>query len=193
VGLEFGDSIQSWARDAEGITTEVQCQGVYLNHVDGRQVRTAHIQMELTRTRPGEMLVPVDGMKLDFIFKDRDPVSLTPSEVWNGRKRVVGSMLVNPWSRKGFDVFFDDPDPELPIPPIVRFRWRIDAEVGGAHGDCQFRRIAETDPRSPQSLPISDAAFGILNGYYLPGHGDLGTRRLRDSVEARPHYLFHAP
>ena len=193
VGREFGDSLQAWTQVGEGISTEVACQGVYLNTVDSRDVLTAHIQLEMTRTRAGEMLIPISAMKVDFVFDDRDPVSLNPSEVWSGRNRVIGTMLMNPWSRKSFDLFFDSLDPALPIPRIVRFRWFVDAGEGSVYGDCQFQRISAGDPRIPEPLLVSDAEFGMRNGYYLPGYGDLGTRRLRDSVEARPHYLFHAP
>ena len=100
VGRDFGDSLEAWTQVAEGVSTEVKCQGVYLNRVDERPTLTAHLQLEMTRTRAGEMLIPISAMKVDFVFDDREPVSLVPSEVWSGRNRVIGTMLMNPWSRK---------------------------------------------------------------------------------------------
>ncbi len=187
-------------QERDGIILDVACQGVYLDTVDGVKVRTTHLQLDVTRTRPTQVLFPVDGLRVDFIYGPgsdgddaRPNVRLDPAEVWTRKSVVHDAVLVNPWSNKSLDVFFDHPDPGLPIPPVVRFRWRADAPDGSTYGDVRFLRILEDDPRHPAPLPSSDKAFGVRDGYYFPGHGDLGVRRLRDSVEARRHYLFHDP
>ena len=194
VGVDFGRQLEPWRRTLGGLEVDVRCQGVYRNSVGGREVLTTHIQMELTRTGPDEVELPVESLRVDLISAGAEPVSLRPAEIWNGRRRREGSLLVAPWSRAHFDLFFDHPDPELPIPTLVRVRWEQRCHIDGSTwGDCQFQRIADDDRRFPEPLPVTDQAFGMRRGYYLPGPGDLGPRDLRDSIEARPHYLFHDP
>lgn len=186
------------------LIVDVKCQGVYLNTVDGEETRTAHLQMDITRTSAQQLLFPADGFRLDCISQEPEQgagggapavqaVTLTPHEIWSRRTRMHGTVLVNPWSNRSLDLFFDFTDVDLPIPDVLRFRWRAESDAGWAFGDYQFLRIAADDPAIPPALAASDKQFGVRNGYYFPGYGVLGPRGLRDSVEARPHYLFHAP
>ncbi len=195
VGSAFGRQLEPWRQQLGGLEVEVRCQGVYRNTVDGRPTRSAHVQLEFTRTQAGEVVIPLESLRLDFIDAGQKSVSLAAAEVWNGRRRTIGALLLNPWSRNSFDVFFDDGQVEAPVPQVLRLRWASSVAGGppSAWGDCQFQRIEPDDPRYPRDLALADAEFGVRNGYYLPGPGDLGARGLRDSIEARPHYLFHSP
>ncbi len=217
---------------------DILCQGIYLNTVGGQQRLTAHFQLDISRTKASQLLIPVDGMRLDFVYPDAGQAGegsspgaapaldggeslppleadgedvgsavtsrqagpehprdfrLTPREVWSRRHQAHQSVLVNPWSNKSLDVFFDLEDIEAPLPSILRLRLRAESEGGWVHVDCQFARIYEDEGEEPAGLPTSDKQFGVRNGYYFPGYGALGKRGLRDSVEARRHYLFHAP
>jgi hypothetical protein len=60
-------------------------------------------------------------------------------------------------------------------------------------GQALFRRIRDDEPGAPSPEPIADLAFGMRNGYYLPGRLSLGERQLRPSTEERLHYIFHDP
>jgi len=200
LGASFSTSITSKQDKTADLIVDVTCQGVYLNTVDGKLTRTAHMQLDITRTSATQILFPVDGMRLDALSDSTehdydlvDIVTLLPHEVWSRRIKMHEMVLVNPWSNRSLDIFFDFEENEQPIPSLLRFRWRAEADVGWSYGDDQFLRIPEGDPRIPPKLPASDKEFGVRNGYYFPGYGVLGTRGLRDSVEVRPHYLFHDP
>ena len=200
LGASFSTSITTQQDKTADLIVDVTCQGVYLNTVEGKLTRTAHIQLDITRTSATQVLFPVDGMRLDAIIdavedlpEIVDTEALLPDEVWSRRLKMHEMVLVNPWSNRSLDIFFDFVDDEQPIPSLLRFRWRAEADSGWSYGDDQFLRIPEGDPRIPPALPASDKEFGMRNGYYFPGYGVLGPRGLRDSVEVRPHYLFHAP
>jgi len=208
LGARFSNSAVSLQEKRADLIIDLTCQGIYLNTVDGRQTRTAHVQLDITRTSAKQLLFPIDGFRLSAIYLDgtdegtRDhgseddrSVTMTPHEAWSRRTKLHQTVLVNPWSNRSLDLFFDfdDDDDDVPLPPVLRFRWRAESDEGWIYGDCQFLRIPEDDPRYPPRLPDSDKKFGVRNGYYFPGYGVLGPRGLRESVEARPHYLFHAP
>lgn len=194
VGVTLGDTIASWNHRDDHVTFDVRLQGIYVNEVAGRDVRTAHVQMEVTRTRSGHLLIPLEGMTMDLV-RGTEPRSqeLEVAEAWSGTEPVVDTILVPPWSRRSFDVFFDDVDLDSPLPEAARLRWRYRVDGRWSFGDCQFHRIDAEDPRLPGAVPIANTDFGIRDGYYLPGWPDLGPRRLRPSDETRRHYLFHKP
>jgi len=196
---DFGKSLARAIQSVDGVRYEVACQGVYLNTVAGVERRTAHLQLQILRTEPGDVVLPIEDLRVDFLYEgaagqlEGEPVGLRATEVWSGRKRVVQSLLVPAWTRRYFDLFFDHPDAELPVPDVVRFRWRSRTGNAWSVGDCMFQRIAEDDPRLPEELPSADRAFGLRDGYYMPGFGRLGPRELIDTVEERPYYVFHDP
>jgi hypothetical protein len=204
LGVGVSSSIAVLQDKRPDLIIDVKCQGVYMNTVDGEDTRTAHLQLDITRTSASQLLFSVDGFRLDCISEvseagpDEDvevleDATLTPHEVWSRRTRLHQTVLVNPWSNRSLDLFFDFADEDQPIPAILRFRWRAESGTGWSYGDYQFLRIPVDDPDIPAKLADTDKQFGVRNGYYFPGYGVLGSRHLRDSVEARPHYLFHAP
>lgn len=204
LGAKLTNSVATLQDKRADLIVDVTCQGVYINTVDGRRTRTAHMQLDITRTSATQLLFPVDGLRLDTISDVMDDelgddvelvesVTLTPTEVWSRRTRLHQSILVNPWSNRSLDLFFDFEDDVEPLPAILRLRWRAESDAVWQYGDYQFLRIPPDSPAIPSKLPDSDKLFGVRNGYYFPGYGVLGARGLRDSVEARPHYLFHAP
>jgi hypothetical protein len=76
----------------------------------------------------------------------------------------------------------------------VRLRWRYhELEGETRRADVTFLRIPPGDPTLPGEETSSDKAFGLVDGYYLPGPGNLGRRRLQPSDEMRAHYVFHSP
>jgi hypothetical protein len=60
-------------------------------------------------------------------------------------------------------------------------------------GQCLFERISDDHPLCPSDEPVGDPAFGLRDGYYLPGRVRLGPRALRPTGEERMHYVFHSP
>ena len=97
------------------------------------------------------------------------------------------------WSRRPFDLFFDDA--ELLAhgpPPSLRLSWELRDGDEVLPGSCDFVLIPDDDSFSPTRLPPADEVFGLRNGYYLPGV-TLGLRRLHTEGEERLHYLFHEP
>jgi hypothetical protein len=235
LGADFSDAAASLQDKRADLIIDVTCQGVYLNTVDGRRTRTAHVQLDITRTSARQLLFPIDGFRLNAVSMNGGPAdgpaddggddggdgpaddgadggaddgadatidddsadgrnsTMTPHEAWSRLTKLHQMVLVNPWSNRSLDLFFDFEDDDVPIPSVLRLRWRAESDEGWIYGDCQFLRIAEDDPRCPPRLPDSDKKFGVRNGYYFPGYGVLGPRGLRKSVEAREHYLFHAP
>lgn len=194
-GIEFGDTISSYRVERPDAHVLARCQGAYVNEVDGRDVLTVHVQLEVTRPRSGELRLTREDLELDIAFGAggvREELDLT--DAWSGRQQVVGDLVVPSWSRRPFDLFFDAPVDALgKLPEQVLVRWIGRAGGDRVVGQCLFRRISPADPRAPSEDPIGDASFGLRNGYYLPGRMHMRERGLRASAEERMHYVFHDP
>lgn len=178
-----------------GTEFRVRSQGSYLNTVAGERRRTFHLQLEITRARDGRVRIEQRELRLLLSEADGRPLGeFAPSEVWQARDRLTEALEVPAWRRHSYDLFFDLP-PEPPIEPrLLRLRWRWLAGPEKGYGDCSFRRLADDDPRLPRKLAGAALKFGVLRGFYMPGWGELGSRRLRDDAEEeRQHHLFHAP
>ncbi len=194
VGAEFGDTIGSWSFENKREAFIVRCQGSYLNEVDGRTVRTVHLQLTATRTHGESMTLPLEGLILD----DPDPASSAPalqvSEVWQGPERLSGALVVLPWSRRVVDMFFDAPSSASEPSEFLRLRFsQREADGQLQLYECQFFQLAADDPRRPGGEALHDPEYGYRDGYYFPGWGELGERRLRSADEVRLFHLFHDP
>ncbi|GJM21216.1 MAG: hypothetical protein DHS20C15_11310 [Planctomycetota bacterium] len=194
VELNFAGANKAWEAEFEGTTFRLRCQGAYLNEVAGRTQRTVHMQLEVTRSRDGDLRLRQSDLKLDVGDHAAQRVrELRPAEVWHGRNQLAGSLEVRAWSRRAFDLFFDE-DPEQAFEPaFLRLRWRWTTLGEEDYADCSFRRLADDNPALPAKLSSAQLKFGVADGFYLPGYGELGRRALRPSEEERQHYLFHAP
>lgn len=196
VELDFVGPNDAWELDREGTTFRVRSQGSYLNEVGGRTRRTVHLQLEVTRSRDGDLRLRQDDLRLDLGDAGAARVrELRPTEVWHGRNQLAGALEVRAWSRRAFDLFFDE-DPEQPFEPaFLRLRWRWTTLAVEHFADCAFRRLPDDHPGLPAKLAPAMLPFGVADGFYFPGYGELGRRRLREPAqqEERQHYLFHAP
>ena len=206
-------SIGSFEGDNPAHHMTVVCQGVYQNTVAGEPVRTVHMQMRLAALTSAPVVItarrlavdlhaPVPGPEGGAGGEPLDPsaprlgpvTTLRPAEIWSRRTPIQGDLIVEGFSRRSFDLFFDEPAPDHEAPPVaVLLRWQGTAGRRPMAGQCQFVRIADDDPLRPGDDPVGDPAFGLQDGYYLPGAIRLGPRALRPTDEERMHYVFHAP
>ncbi|MCB9898828.1 MAG: hypothetical protein H6825_12560 [Planctomycetes bacterium] len=195
VGAAESPSLVHWTEGRpDELVFEVACQGSYLNQVAGRPARTMHVQLEVLRPREGAVTLALDALRLTLQPADGGaPIDLLPSEAWWGDERLERALRIPGWSRRAFDLFFDDPDAESAPPALARLRWTWQAGGDTGYGDCQFRRIPAGGPGQPSLDPLGDAAFGYRDGFYMPIEGDLGPRALQKGVEVREHYVFHDP
>jgi hypothetical protein len=193
-GVEYGDSIATHRVERREAHVLARCQGAYVNEVDGRDVLTVHMQLEVMRPRSGELRLTREDLLLDVthaVGVPHEELSLT--EAWSGRQPVAGDLVVPSWARRPFDLFFDTTPDDGALPEQVLLRWIGRAGNDRVVGQVLFRRIQPTDPRAPSDEPIGDTSFGLRNGYYLPGRMHMRERGLRESAEERMHYVFHDP
>ena len=176
-------------------TLEIRCQGMYTNSVDGWRVRTVHVQLEVARARDGDLILPRDGLAVEFrVPGSAAPLRLPVTATWSGRDRMGEALVVPGWTRRAFDLFFDDRDlVGLEPPTLLAFSWSGRAPEGPFEGRTAFERLPPDDPRVPGDMSDADLTFGLRRGYYLPGPEDLGPRELQASAEDRLHYVFHRP
>ncbi len=200
-GQPLRRAIGSHREQARRVALEVRCQGVYVNEVEGDELRTVHLQLELVAVSSRDVVLERDRLVVDLHGlapggDDEPPAvrvsSLALAEAWAGKERQREDLVAPGFGRRAFDLFFDMPDTlGRPLPVAVLFRW------GGASGEmpivgqARFVRIPPGDPLEPAAEMVGDPSFGMRDGYYLPGHVDLGQRQLVPSEEQRLHYLFH--
>jgi hypothetical protein len=195
-GVPYEDSLVPYNERSADAILDARCQGVYVNSVDGRDVLTVHVQLDVERIRSGDLVVPRDAVSVALEPPEGGPAIEVPlAEAWSRREPLPGDLVVPSWSLRPFDLFFDSEelaDAEI-IPETVLLQWSARA---GAHmlvGEARYGRIPDDDPRSPSGKAAADKAFGMYNGYYLPGKVALGERELQPSREERLHYIFHEP
>ena len=194
-GVPLGPSLVAYREQSDDAVIDLRCQGAYWNDVDGEEVLTVHLQLDVARPRSGELVFPPEAFEVDLASAPGDPrPSLRLSEAWSKRERIAGPLVVDAWTRRPFDVFFDaGPDDDGTLPDKLLVRWSAQAGGQSLDGQALFRRIRDDEPEAPSDEPIGDLAFGMRNGYYLPGRIRLGERALRPSTEERMHYIFHEP
>jgi hypothetical protein len=194
-GEPLGVSLVAYREQSDDAVIDVRCQGAYFNEVNGEEVLTVHLQLDVARPRSGELSFPQPAFEVDLSSAPGDPrQALHLSEAWSKRERIAGPLVVSPWTRRPFDLFFDaSPDDEGTIPDKLLVRWTAQAGDQTVDGQALFRRIRDDEPHAPAPEPIADVAFGMRDGYYLPGKIRLGERQLRPSTEERMHYIFHEP
>jgi|GEM_PF-2127656 len=193
-GMEPGEAIGAYVEQGLDALVEVRCQGVYSNLVDGRRTASVHVQLDVARTRSGDLTLPRATLTVDAEAADGGPHrSLDLSEAWSEHTSVPGDLLVPAWTRRPFDLFFDDDTLLDAGPPhALLLNWELHVGDRSLPGQCEFVLVPDDEPGSPATLEPADEAFGVRNGYYLPGV-QLGERRLRSSGESRMHHLFHEP
>lgn len=199
LGLPVAPQLQVCGERAAGWRFELRCQGTYLNTVGGLPRRTLHLQFDVWRPSSRPLGLPLDEVLVTLAGSDDgpdlDPPSRLPlTEAWSGVQPVTGEVIVEPWSLRTFDLFFDDPDLLRPPADTVRVRWRHRGDgAGPTYHECAFQRIAGDHPLRPADRAPADRAFGYADGWYMPGLGSLGPRALVQSQEQRSHYVFHSP
>lgn len=196
LGADFGREIATHREESDDAILELRCQGAYENEVDGVPTLTVHVTLEVARPRSGPLQFPREGWSAHLSgMADGGSITLPLGEAWSGREPLSGPLVVPSWSRRPFDLFFDAPRLDArALPSRVRVAWSAHAPGGGPLvGQVAFARIAPDDPRCPGEALVDDTAFGLRDGYYLPGRVRLGARALRPSFEERLHYVFHAP
>jgi hypothetical protein len=194
-GMELGPSLVAYREQSDDAVIDVRCQGVYVDKVDGEQLLTVHLQLDVARPRSGELRFPQAAFEVDLAAAPGDPRAvLHLSEAWSKREKIMGPLVVSPWTRRPFDLFFDATgDDDGTIPDRLLVRWSAEAGGQTLDGQALFRRIRDDEQYAPSPEPIADLAFGMRNGYYLPGDMRLGARELQPSTEERMHYIFHDP
>ncbi len=193
-GRPPAEAIGAYVEQGVEALVELRCQGAYANEVDGRDTASVHVQLEVARTRSGDLTLPRATLTVDVLPAGGGPHRRRElSEAWAGRDPVPGDLLVPAWTRRPFDLFFDD-DALLDggPPDALLLNWELRDAQNGSPGQCEFVLVPEDEPGGPAALPPADPSFGLRNGYYLPGV-QLGERRLRTSGEERLHHLFHEP
>jgi hypothetical protein len=195
VGADFGETIGEWSHEDEQLSFHVRCQGYYLNEVDGRGVCTLHLQLTATCTSGDPLTLPLELLSIDVLGELGRPHQLLPvSEVWECGRRLDEALVVPGWSRRAVDMFFDAAEFTGGAPELLRLRFgQRDIDGTLKIYECQFFRLAEDDPRRPDGRDLADPGHGYMRGYYLPGWGDLGERRLRSKDELRMFHMFHEP
>ncbi len=186
------DSIGAFVEQGEQALVELRCQGAYTNRTHRQRTDTVHLQFDVARTRSGDLVLPRDALYVDVAPAAGGPhVRLQLTEAWSGRDPVAGDLYVPAWTRRPFDLFFDEPGLLRDGPPTALLvTWELRADGRDLPGQCEFVLIPEGDAFSPAKLAEADPGFGLRNGYYLPGVR-LGERRLRDADQERLHHLFH--
>lgn len=171
-----------------------RCQGVYENVVDGRRSASVHVQLEVARTGASELSLPRAALSVDVRPAAGGPRQRQAlSAAWCGSERAEGDLAVPGWTRRPFDLFFDDPALLEGGPPAsLLLCWEARVDGVPVPGQCEFALLPDDAPDSPAALPPADAAFGYRDGWYLPGVR-LGERRLRTRGEQRLHHVFHEP
>jgi hypothetical protein len=194
-GANFGDAYATQRQASPDLVLDVGCQGAYVDRVNGQQVLTVHVQLEATRPRSGDLVLARDSIVVDVELAHGGPrLRLPLSDAWTRRALLSDDLVVPAWTLRPFDLFFDSPLLVDQQPPeSVLLHWSGRAGETPIAGECLFERIAAGDRRLPGDEPMQDPAFGMRNGYYLPGAVRFGTRGLRDTGEERLHYMFHAP
>ncbi len=194
-GLPYGETLGAYTEESADALLDVRCQGAYVDMVDGRDVLTVHVQLDVARPRSGDLVFPRDAVFVDVERPGGGPaVELSLAEAWSGREPVAGDLVVRPFERRPFDLFFDAPDLVAEgVPAAVLMRWSARGSARMITGQTRFVRIPPGDPRAPSDEPTADQEFGMRNGYYLPGRVALGPRALQPSREERQHYIFHDP
>jgi hypothetical protein len=193
LGEPVSRDIQACDDEGPGWRFELRCQGSYLNDVEGAQVRTVHVQVDVSRTARNELRVPLADVRLDLLGGEQGPRTLELGEAWTGRDPVSGSLEVGSWSRLAADLFFDDTQTDEPPAEAVRVRWRHLADGEATWHDCTFALVPLDAPGGPVDRPPSDRAFAYRDGWYMPGLGTLGRRFLVDPEARRRHHVFHSP
>jgi hypothetical protein len=194
-GASLGEALVAYREESREAVIDVRCQGAYVNTVQGRDVLTIHLQLDVARPRSGELRFPRGDLAVDIAGPPGEPrLSLPLGEAWSKREPLAGDPTVEAWTRRPFDLFFDAPDDlDGHVPDDLVVRWTARAGGQPVYGQCQFVRIPPDHLLAPSSDPIADPAFGLRDGYYLPGALKLGRRALRSSSEERLHYVFHSP
>ena len=188
------EALTPWVGQAQDALLEARCQGCYENEVQGVRVGTVHVQLDLARTRSGDLQLPREQLVVELpAVGEAPPRRLAVSEVYTATHRVRGDLSVPGWTRRPFDLFFDDPALLADGPPAsLRLIWELRDGDAVLPGRCDFVLIPDDDPFAPSRLHPADEVFGLRNGYYLPGVR-LGLRGLHTGGEERLHYLFHEP
>jgi hypothetical protein len=188
------ETVSSWVGQEHEVLIEATCQGVYGNDVESGRVGSVHLQLDLARPRSGDLLLRRDALSVELpAGGEGPPRRLALSEAWAGAHRVSGDLEVPGWTRRAFDLFFDDPALLEHDPPTsLRLGWELEQGEEVVAGSCEFVLIDDADPFAPSRLAPADKVFGLRNGYYLPGVR-LGFRSLHAQGEERLHYLFHEP
>jgi hypothetical protein len=194
-GQQIGATLVPYREASDDARIDLRCQGAYVNHVDGRQVLTVHLQFDVARPRSGELRFAREDLAVDVGTGPGQPhLRLPLVEVWSKRERVPGTLVVLPWGRRSFDLFFDADDIlDGHVPEDVLVRWTAQAAGEPVEGQVRFVRIPPQNPLAPSDEPLADVSFGMRDGYYMPGRLVLGERRLQPSIEERTHYVFHTP
>lgn len=194
-GQPLGTTLVPYHEESDDAKIDLRCQGAYVDRVDGERVLTVHLQLDVARPRSGELRFPRDGLAVDVGLGPGEPhLRLPLVDVWSRREPVPGALVVDPWRRRSFDLFFDAADDlDGHVPGDVLVRWTAQAEGAPVEGQVRFVRIDPQDPLAPSDEPLADVSFGMRDGYYMPGRLFLGERRLQASTEERTHYVFHAP
>jgi len=193
-GMELGPSLVAYREQSDDAVIDVRCQGAYFDEVDGEEVLTVHLQLDVARPRSGDLSFSPEAFEVDLASAPGDPrAALHLSEAWSKREHIAGPLVVSPWTRRPFDLFFDASGDYETIPDRVLVRWSAQAGGQTLDGQALFRRIRNDEPFAPSPEPIADVAFGMRNGYYMPGAIRLGDRAQRPSTEERMHYIFHEP
>ena len=192
-GQDAQEAIGAYVEQDSQALVEATCQGAYVNRVSRERTGTVHMQLEVARTRSGDLTLPRGSLEVDVKLPGGGPhLRLPVTQVWSGREFVTGDLLVPAWTRRPFDLFFDDPDMLGDgAPPELLLLWELRSGGEVLPGQCEFVLIPADDAFAPSKLPPADPVFGLRNGYYLPGV-QLGERRLREAQEERLHYVFHA-
>ena len=188
------EALTPWVGQAQDALLEARCQGAYQNEVGEAVLGTVHVQLDVARTRSGDLVLPRDQLMVELpAVGEAPPRRLALSDVYNGTHRVRGDLTVPGWTRRPFDLFFDDPALlEHGPQPTLRLIWELRDADDALPASCDFELIPDDDPFAPSRLAPADEVFGLRNGYYLPGV-TLGLRRLHTGGEERLHYLFHEP
>jgi len=193
-GVPPQESLAAWFGKGDDALVEARCQGCYEDEVEGARTGTVHVQLDVARIRSGDLVIPRDSLVVELPSAGGgEPRRLAVTEAYTGRHHVKDDLLVPEWTRRPFDLFFDDPQLLANGPPArLRLSWEQHVGSDVQLGACEFTLIADDDPYAPSRLPPADEVFGLRNGYYLPGVR-LGARRLHALGEERLHYLYHEP
>ena len=197
-GLQPEPTIGTYREQSGAADILARCQGFYQNGVDDEATWTVHIQMQIASQRSRSISIARDAINVDLGLRQADGTrrliaSLLPSKIYLGKTPDRGDIVVDGFSRRAWDLFFDLPKGTgEEIPDVVLLRWWWAAGNGErVPGQCAFVRIGPEDLYLPSPEPVADAEFGLRDGYYLPGDVVLGERHRPETTEQRLHYIFH--